>query len=310
MILLAINFGETGQIMTFNKMALMKKALLIVATSFLLYNIYQSIITTIFVSHFPLIVTQLPNFIKSSQPALQLTLFLLQELAASVGSYLRLIGAIFAFSSAFLIFKKDVQYLQNFRRALLFESLYFLLLIPAGINHIVGSIITSSVLLNFYTGASFLLQAALIFPPLFILSRKLKEPPDIPSTLKWAGVAASLYVLGIWIKHALMWVYALSPLTTQQTGLNGIIGFVNSMLTLLVAAILAAFAWLRFRQNKKLNTRLLGTALILVGVYFVIYAAVSVGVSTYLAFLTLTEFWMITLPILGIAVLFDSKKKC
>ena len=291
--------------MDFNKTAFMKKALLIVAAAFLLYNIYQTIISTIFISHFPSIVTQLPNFIKSSQPTLQLALFLTQELTGAVGSYLRLIGAIFALNCALLFFKKDPKYLEKLRVALLFESLYFLLLIPAGINHVVGSIISSSAFLNIYTGISALLQAGLIFPPLFMLSRKLKKPQHLPSILKWAGIAATLYVFGFWVKQALMWVYALSPLGTQNAGLIDIVGSVNSLLTLLVAAIVSTGAWLIFRQKKKLNTWLVGTALILVGVYFAIYALVSVWVPIYFAFLTLTDFWIVTLPILGITILFN-----
>jgi hypothetical protein len=287
------------------KSAFTKKALLIIAISFLLYNIYQTFITTVFVSHFPLIVIQLPNFIVSSQPYLQLTLFLLQELAGAVGSYLRLIGGMFFLSCALLFLKKDAKYLEKLRRVLLFESLYFLLLVPAGINHIVGSIISSSVFLNVYTGASCLLQAALIFPPLFMLSRKLKNSQNFHSVPKLAGIAASLYVFGFWVRHGLLWVYALLPLGTQQTGLIDAVGSVNSLLTLLVAAIVSTVAWLTFRQKKKLNKRLVGTAIILVGVYSVIYALVSVWVPIYLDFLPLTDFWMITLPILGFAVFFD-----
>jgi hypothetical protein len=297
-------YGKTGSNL---RLVFMKKALLVVAISFLLYNIYQATTTTIFVSHFPSVVIQLPHFIKSSQPTLQLTLFLFQEIAGSVGSYLRLIGAIFALNCAFLFFKKDPKYLEKLRKVLLFESLYFLLLLPAAINHIVGSMISFSAFLNFYTGISCLLQAVLIFPALFMLSRKLKNPQDLPSILKWAGFAAPLYVFGFWVRHGLLWVYALSPLGTPQTGLTDTIGSVNSLLTLLVAAIVSTVASLTFKQKKKLNTWLVGTAIILVGVYFVIYDLVSVWVPIYRAFLPLTDFWMITLPILGIAVLWDSK---
>jgi hypothetical protein len=218
-----------------------------------------------------------------------------------------LIGAIFALNCALLFFKKDPKYLEKLGRVLLFESLYFLLLLPVAINHIVGSIISSSAFLNFYTGVSYLLQAVLIFPPLFMLSRKLKKPQDIPSILKWVGITAPLYVFGFWVRQGLMWVYALSPSGTQQGSLIDTIGSVNSVLTLLVAAIVSTVAWLTFRQKKKLNTWLVGTAIILVGVYFVIYDIVSVWVPIYLAFLPLTDFWMITLLILGIAVLFDSE---
>ena len=157
--------------------------------------------------NFPIIITRLPNFIESSQPALQLWLFLLQELIGSIGIYLRLIAGAFAVYAVVLFMKKDKRYLEKFSRVLLFESLYFALLIPAGINHVVGSIISHSTFLNFYTGASFLLQAALIFPPLFMLSRRLRKSQDHSSFPNWAVIVMALYVFGIWVKHGLMLGY-------------------------------------------------------------------------------------------------------
>jgi hypothetical protein len=287
-----------------DKVELKKKALVIVAFSFLLYTLYQAITTTIFVSHFQSIIIQLPYFIKSSQPNLQLSLFLFQEIAGSVGSYLRLIGAIFALNCAILFFKKDPKYLQKLRRLFLFESLYFLLLFPAAINHLVGSIISSSAFLNLYTGFSCLLQAVLIFPALFMLNRKLKNTQKIPSILRYAGVAAPLYVFGFWVRHGLLWVYAIWPLETQHWSLFGTVGFVNSFLTLLVAAFLCVVVYLSFRQ-KKLNIWLTGTVITLVGGYFAIYDLISVWDPIYRAYLPLTDFWMITLLVLGVALLVD-----
>ena len=135
----------------------------------------------------PSVIIQLPHFIKSSKPNLQLALSLLQEIAGSIGSYLRLIGAIFALNCAMLFFKKDPKISSKLRRLLLFESLYFLLLFPVAINHLVYSIISSIAFLNFYTGVSFLLQVVLIFPPLFMLSHKLKNTQNMPSILKCVG---------------------------------------------------------------------------------------------------------------------------
>jgi hypothetical protein len=151
----------------------------------------------VFISHFPSIIVQLPHFVKSSQPNLQLGLFLFQEIAVSVGSILRLIGTVFALSCAVLFFKNDSRYLQKLRYAVLFESLYFLLLFPSAINHLVGSVISVSALLNYYTGVASLLQVVLIFPALFVLSCKLKNPKNIPSILTWAGIAAPMYVFGL-----------------------------------------------------------------------------------------------------------------
>jgi hypothetical protein len=290
-----------------DRVALLKKALLIVAFSFLLYTLYQAITTTIFVSNFPLVIIQLPHFIKSSQPNLQLSLFLFQEIAGSIGSYLRLIGAIFALNCAILIFKEDPKYLEKLGRVFLFESLYFLLLFPAAINHLVGSVISSSAFLNFYTGVSCLLQVVLIFPALFMLSRKLKNTQNLSSILKVASVAAPLYVFGFWVRHGLLWVYAIWPLETQQWSLFGTVGFVNSMLTLLLAGIVCTIVCLTIRRKKKLDIFLAGTAITLVGVYFAIYDLVSVWDPIYRAYLPLTDFWMIPLLILGVVVLVDSR---
>ena len=118
-----------------DRVALIKKALLIVAFSFLLYTLYQAITTTIFVSNFPLVIIQLPIFItKLPNQTVQLSLFFFQEIAGSVGSYLRLIGAIFALNCAILIFKEDPKYLEKLGRVFLLNRSTFLLLFPAAIK--------------------------------------------------------------------------------------------------------------------------------------------------------------------------------
>jgi hydrogenase/urease accessory protein HupE len=78
-------------------------------------------------------------------------------------------------------------------------------------------------------------------------------------------------VFGFWVRHGLLWVYAIWPLETQHWSLFGMVGFVNSSLTLLVAAVVFIVVCLTFRQKKKLNIRLAGTAITLVGVYFAIF---------------------------------------
>ncbi len=103
-------------------------------------------------------------------------------------------------------------------------------------------------------------------------------------------------------------MYAISPAGNLQTSLVEAVGFANSLLTLLLAAIVTASAALVFRQNKTAFKWLIGGALILIGFYFALYALVSVWVPVYYAFLPLTEFWMITAPILGVAVLLVQKQ--
>jgi hypothetical protein len=191
---------------------------------------------------------------------------------------------------------------------LLFESLYFLMFFPAALNHLLGSVISTSPFLNFYNGVSFLLQVLLIFPVLFVLSRKLRSPQDSHSILKWGGIAVTFYILGFWVKNALMWVYALSPSQTPRWSFVATVGFVNSWLTLLVAAVVCTAMYLTFRQKQTLTVRLAGAVAILVGVYFVVYDIVSIWDNVYRAFLPLTDFWMASLLLLGVVVLVDSKR--
>jgi hypothetical protein len=46
----------------------------------------------------------------------------------------------------------------------------------------------------------------------------------------------------------------------------------------------------------------------LVGIYFVVYDLVSVWDPIYRAFLPLTDFWMISLLLVGVAVLADARR--
>jgi hypothetical protein len=284
------------------KKAYIKKALLIVAISYLLYNIYQASITTMFVVHFPLAISRLANFIESSQPTLQVGLFMFQEASASIGVYLRLAAGAYAVYSAFLLNKGDTRYLKSAKKALLLEALYFALLIPAAINQSVGFFISSGPFLDIKAGVSSLLQALLIFSPFFILSRRLKEPLGSTSNVRLAGFAASMYLFGLWLKHGFIWLIAFS--STMQAGLWETVGSVNSWLTLLLAAILLTVAWVTCKHKKTLSA----ASLLGVSTYFVVYLLVSIWVPLYFSFLPLIEFWMASLLILAVALLLDSRK--
>ncbi|MCW3998519.1 MAG: hypothetical protein NWF10_08145 [Candidatus Bathyarchaeota archaeon] len=290
------------------KIGFMKKALLIVSIVFLLYTLYHGFVTLFFLYNFIPNIAQLPEFFSSSSFPWQL--LLMQEFASSVGIYLRLFGGVLAVSSAYLFNKNDLRYLGRFNWVLLFESLYFVLFIPSGINHVIGSFseFTFDVGFNPYTGVSFLLQGLLIFPSLFLLSRKLKENKDPVNLFRWVGIAASLYVFGIWIKHGFFWFFALSSLGLQSGTWIESFGAVNSLITLLLASLVTLYACLPLiRKTKNVNLRWVGTALILVGAHFAIYLIVSFWVPVYLSFLGLTEFWMVALLIPGLVALLKMK---
>jgi hypothetical protein len=91
--------------------------------------------------------------------------------------------------------------------------------------------------------------------------------------------------------------------------LFGTVGFVNSLLTLLVAGVVCVVVCLTFWRKKKLDLWLAGTAITLVGVYFAIYDLVSIWEPIYRAYLPLTDFWMILLLVLGVVVVVNSRSR-
>jgi hypothetical protein len=281
-------------------------AALAVAAAFLIYNIYQAAVTSISVSSFPFIIENLPRFIESSNPQLQLTLVLAQETMGSTGQYLRLAGAIFAFLAA-VLFVRGKPFLGKLRWALLLEALYFLLYIPVVVNHLVGSTISNSSYLNIYTGISYFIQITLIFPALFILSRKLKNS-DLAPARAWLLIAAPLYLFGFWVRHAFLWVYGVLPMLTEPSLLD-VAAAANSVFTLLAAGVMCSVGCALIRRGGGVKVKrgwmLFAASLVVAGAFFVAYDVLSVFLPIYGAYVLLTDAWMALLPVLGIALLYE-----
>ena len=287
--------------MSSDKAALLKKALLFVSIIFLLYTLYHAIFSTIFLYHFTPNIGQLPAAIQVPEnfsSPFPWTLIIIQEIASTTGIYLRLIGGILAVSSAYLFYKNDSKYIDRLSKVILFESLYFASFIPAGIIHLLLSFSEFTFAgFNIYTGTSYSLQGLTIVPVLILLSRRLKLDKDIIN-LKWIGIAAPLYLFGIWIKHAFFWFSTLSMTTTSTVFET--VGMINSTFTLLAAALVLLYACTPLIRNiKKINSGIIGASLSIVGIHFVIYFMVSIWVPIYSSYLYLTEFWMFSLLIPG-----------
>ena len=231
-----------------------------------------------------------------------LPLIALQEFAATIGLFVNLIAAILAFKCTILFIKNDRRWVETLGKALLVEALWFILLIPIVIHNFVGVVLFINTA-NFYVGLSYLLQVLLIAPPFIMLGYNLKRLSNHASIRKWICIAAPLFVLGFWFKYLFLWIDTLSPLGPQQATLMSTIGAANSYATLLISCILAVIACVGFYKTNKLNKWLAGFTLISFGSYFIIYDLVSIWVQVYSSFLYLTDFWMITLPIMGVAIL-------
>jgi hypothetical protein len=283
-----------------NLLTYFKVALLIVAATFLAYSVYwlvNGVIWGYTVTQMVLCVNQIP--LLTAMGTAEVTALFIQEYASVVNSFVILFCGVFAFQSAFFYRKKNPKYLQKLRWVLVLLAVFSLLLVPASVHHLAGVALGWS-MVDVYVGLSYLVQALLIVPPLLLLSQKMRDSQDTAPMLKWASIAAPLFVFALYFKYLFLWIDTLSPMNTQQANPMSTVGAINSLLTLLVAGAVIAVGCLWLNKNRTNAKRLLSAGLVLVGTFFIIFSLVALFVPIYASFWYLTDFWMLTLPVLGI----------
>jgi hypothetical protein len=244
-----------------------------------------------------------PNFQNSPMNTpLELQLVLFQELSATIGYTVNLVAAVLGLQAIIQHTKNNKKWKKTLGRALIAEAIFFLLFIPTTIHHMGGAIISMAGA-DFFVGLSYLLQALLIAPPFIVLGFELKNNQNQAKIKKWANITAPLFVFAFWFKYLFLWIDTFSPMGPQQATIASIVGAVNSWITLLIAGALTAFACLRFYKTKKINKYLTSAALIGVGGYFLIYDLVAIWEPVYSWFFYITDVWMITILIMGAAIM-------
>jgi hypothetical protein len=279
----------------------LKISLLIVAFSFLAFSVYWMAYSVFWIYNITVNITSSLQALSIINPVQQI-IIIIQEYAASTGYFLAFIGAIIAVRCTILYIKNEKKYLDELGKVLYLEALFVLLLIPSSVHHLLG-VALSWTYVDIHVGLSFLLQALFIAPPFLMLGHNLRKSQNRASTLKWVTIATPFAVWGFWVKYLFLWSDTLSPLGPKQLTLVTVVGAANSCLTLLVAGIITFAACLILYRKRKVDTRLVGVTLILIGSHFIIYYLVSIWVNVYSSFLYLTDFWMTALPILGITAL-------
>jgi len=231
------------------------------------------------------------------------------EFVGEIGLIIRYVGACLFFIFSCNLLRKNQFSFSIIKKVILLEGIYFLFYIPFIVNLFTrpANIYSAEAIIVYQlTAISYTIQTVLIFVSFILLYKKLnKNKIEKEISLKYGAIAIISYVFALWIKHFLFNLYAL-PIDVSNVGL--IAGLVNSGLTILIAAILLLFA---FRpiirgQTKRFNTKLVGFAFLLIGLYFVIYILVALVNSSYMAFLSLTELWVISFLVLGSGLLKDA----
>lgn len=273
-----------------------------VASAFILFQSF------ILLNSFPAIYriyTIIPSRIEIRDPFWTLFWFF-SELVGEIGLIVRFVGACVFVAFAWILLRRKEFSLSVFRRAVLLEGIHFLFYIPFIAYLFARPTNTASVLTVYReTAISYTIQTVLIFSSFIALYIKTRRPNiETVQLFKWGAIAVVNYIFALWTKHFLFNLYAL-PIDVFNPVL--LVGLLNSTLTMLIAAIILLFTSMPVirGKTKSFNSRAIGIAFILIGVYFIIYILVALVNSGYLAFLPLTELWAISFSVLGVGFLIE-----
>jgi hypothetical protein len=230
----------------------------------------------------------------------ELAAVFVQESCSVANSFVLMACGVFAFQSAAFYVRGNPRFLGRLRWVLVLQAIFSLLLVPASIHHLVGAV-SGWFMVDTFVGLSYLVQALLIAPPLLVLSQKLRNPQKAAPIQKWTTIAAPAFVFALYFKYLFLWVDTLNPMGPQQATTATMVGATNCFITLLVAGAVTIMACIALKQEKPFWKTLAGAALVLVGAFFLIFTVTAIFVPVYASFWYLTDFWMLTLPILGIA---------
>jgi hypothetical protein len=248
----------------------------------------------------------------SSSGSLMPLFHLGSELTGEVGVILRFAGAciLLAFATTLLL-KKTVS-LTLLRKAVLLEGIYYLFNIPFIVYLFVRantSTATPAAAIS-YSGAaiSYSAQILLVTPIFLMLYFKLKSKDfEISDVAKWGALAVTGFIFALWAKHFLLAIYAL-PL--DFSNFTFLIGFLNSALTLFVAGIIMIVVLMPLYRKKStlFNTKAFGAALILAGLYAIVFVFIALFNIAYMRWINLIDWWTMILVVLGIGFLILNKE--
>jgi hypothetical protein len=266
--------------------------ILAVASAFFLYQLI--ILANSFQADYRIAIRDLELFSKNGSI---MSLFHLgSELTGEVGVILRFAGAcLFLAFVVTILWKKTVSW-TLLRRAVLLEGIYYLFNIPFIIYLFVR---TNTSIATYGAAISYTLQLLLVTPIFIMLYLKLRNKnTEVLEVAKWTALAVTGFIFSLWVKHFALALYAL-PFSLSDAVL--VVGFVNSALTLLIAGALmiVAFRLVLKRKTVDFNTKIFGSALVLMSVYAVVFLIISLVRNDYAVWVNLIDWWIIAMPILG-----------
>jgi hypothetical protein len=266
-----------------------------------------------------------------------------EGVSGSISILSRAIGGIFAVYAAFLFWRNREGSMPAIKKnaciALVFESVFFLALIPS----IIAAVAYNSTSLNlFYFGHTPgllivfgtlipLLGMILVVPPLLLKLRAAikKSAPDA-EVIKWASLTAVGYLFTVfWFSYTMLWAGETVPYTRvyEQWGLSFLLQPANfasfcltvfGLLAIAIAALVTALPAIKM-QPAELNLTRVGVILVLFPCYFIFNLFYYYLTGTYSAHPSVwyevigplhnANLWVIALIFLGVPLIIHSQIK-
>ena len=264
-----------------------------------------------------------------------------EGVSGSISIISRAIAGAFAFSAAFLFWRKKDTMMPKIRKsaiaALLFEAIFFLALIPSIIAAIAYNLTDENLfyfghtpeMLLVYGTVLPILVIVLVVPPLLLkLRAKIKHDAPQEEIVKWASLTAVAYMFVVfWFSYCMFWMGETVPYPNvyPQWGLNFVLQPANmlsfsltvfGLFALSIAALRTVLPAIK-KQPMQLNVARIGAIMVAFGSYFifnVFYYYLTGGYQAnpsvwyeVIGPLHNPNLWAIALVVLGIATLIYSR---
>ncbi len=295
----------------------LKIGLLIVTLSYLLFN-FHSMVTLAWIGEWEPVGGYF-GFV-----------LLVEDISATIGLVFRFAASIIALAAVIFYFtKKNMAKPTAYKLLkliLVFEGIYWLgLIATAGFNVLGFGMIAGNlpILLSLY---SLLLNVipsvveAVILPiSLFILAFKLSPNKPLKGAIKWGLITGTIYIVVFWLIYTSIWAgVVLEKGTGYLTAYpEHLLSFILTVFGLAALAIYSAVVTKKSSETgtlQELKLGSVGSILLALGMYFLwnyfswLFFAGTTWNDWYAWFLGHNmDLWMLSLPLVGLPLLFKSK---
>jgi hypothetical protein len=260
---------------------------------------------------------------------------MITDVSGSVGIVFRFLASLIAVAAVIFYFAKkgipEATAFKVLRWILVLEALYWVPLVLSGVwgvlpvsatvsNYILTVQISLPLLIT--TGIPCLVSSIAIPIALFKLASKLKPNKPAKDAIKWGLIAGTVYVFVFWINNTAMWVSTLMSkgigyLTAYPVNL---LSFALTTIGLLALGVFTAFFTKKSIGTEtwgKLKLRTVGAVIVALGLYFlwnyltwIFFGGDYLWSDWYAWFLGHNlDLWMLSLPLVGLPLLFNRQTK-